>query len=54
MTGLDAVKSWASAFKPAPVARYLPADPRTLIGMFDEPSAENFALLSMVDRLFKR
>lgn len=52
--GLDQVKAWASAFKPQTGARYLPADPRTLVGMFDEPTAENFALLAMVDRLFNR
>lgn len=54
LSGLDAVKAWASTFKPQATARYLPADPRTLAGMFDEPTAENFALLAMVDRLFNR
>jgi uncharacterized protein YegP (UPF0339 family) len=51
---LDAVKAWAAAFKPQPAGRHLPSDPRSLVGMFDEPTAENFALLAMVDRLFKR
>lgn len=54
LSGLDAVKAWASSLRPQTVARSLPADPRTLIGMFNEPSAENVALLAMVDRLFGR
>ena len=54
VNGLDKVKTWASTFKPQTTARYLPADPRTFTGMFDAPTAENFALLSMVDRLFGR
>jgi hypothetical protein len=54
VNGLEAVKAWASHFTPRPAAQYLPADPRTLVGMFDAPTAENFALLSMVDRLFNR
>lgn len=55
VNGLDAVRAWASAFKQqATAARHLPADPRGLVGMFDEPTPENFALLAMVDRLFNR
>lgn len=54
VNGLDDVKSWAAALKSPSTARHLPADPRTLVGMFDAPTAENFALLSMVDRLFGR
>lgn len=54
VNGLDEVRAWAAAHRPKTSARYLPADPRTLVGMFDEPTAENFALLAMVDRLFNR
>lgn len=54
VSGLDEVKSWASNVKQQHTARQLPADPRSLVGMFDAPTAENFALLSMVDRLFNR
>ncbi len=54
LSGLEAVKAWASTFKQQPTGRHLPADPRTLVGMFDAPTAENVALLAMVDRLFNR
>lgn len=54
VNGLDEVKSWAAASRPVVRSGHLPADPRKLAGMFDEPTAENFALLAMVDRLFNR
>lgn len=54
VNGLDEVKHWAAESRPAARSGALPRDPRSLIGMFDEPTAENFALLAMVDRLFGR
>ena len=54
VNGLDEVKSWARAqWAPGP-ARHVPTDPRSLIGLFDEPTPENLALLDLADRLFRR
>lgn len=52
--GLDQVKAWgASLNRPAGIGP-MPRDPRTLVGMFDAPTPENFALLAIADRLFGR
>lgn len=53
LDGLDRVKAWGASLKPQHGIGPLPRDPRSLVGMFDEPSAENFALLALADRLFR-
>lgn len=50
---LDQVKAWGANSRQR-VASALPTDPRTLIGMFNEATAENIALMKIADRLFGR
>ncbi len=55
LTGLDQVKAWgASHSSSRPAASALPADPRRVPAMYQEPTAENAALFAMLDQLLNR
>lgn len=55
LSGLDQVKAWgASHAGSTPPASALPADPRRVAAMYQEPTAENAALFAMLDQLLNR